>query len=322
MEADDKVIVYGLGVDDPKAMYGTLKGFPEKYGSHRCFDTPLSEDALTGYGIGLAIQGYKPIHVHQRTDFLLLAANQLINMAAKLSYLSEGRTRCPFIVRAITGRSWGQGAQHSQSFHSIFANIPGLRILSPSTPSDAYNVYKNAFNDRIPTVVIEHRMLYKYEGVITPLGKVPNVSIIDRGLDATICSVSHMSLETKRATLALAKTGLSFDHLSLVDISNPDIDVIFRSVSRTGRLLFVDHGWLNCSIAKSIVADLILKGYTGDVKVLGYADSPCPTAGCLEKVFYPDPNKIAKVLMELCLREGDPPIIEQSIEIRNFRGPF
>ncbi|MCP9882392.1 hypothetical protein KBY65_07850 [Cyanobium sp. Alchichica 3B3-8F6] len=322
MEADKKVVVYGLGVDDPKAMYGTLKGFPDRFGRHRCYDTPLSEDSLTGYGIGLAIQGYKPIHVHQRTDFLLLTANQLINMGAKISYLSEGKTRCPFLVRAITGRSWGQGAQHSQSFHSMFANIPGLRVLAPSTPADAYNVYRNAFKDRVPTIVIEHRMLYKYEGVIRAEDSVPNVSVVDRGSDITVCSVSHMGLESKRATMALAKQGLSVDHFSIVNISNPDIDVIYESVSRTGKLLFVDHGWLNCSIAKSIVSDLFLKGFRGDVMVLGYADSPCPTAGCLEKLFYPDSNSIAAALMKLSGRPGHAPIIEQSKEISEFRGPF
>ena len=131
MTEDKSVLVYGLGVDDPKAMYGTLQNFPSIFGADRCFDTPLSEDALTGYGIGLAIAGFKPIHVHQRTDFLLLCCNQLINMAAKIKYLSNGLNNCPFVVRAITGRSWGQGSQHSQSFHSLFSNIPGLRVLTP-----------------------------------------------------------------------------------------------------------------------------------------------------------------------------------------------
>ena len=127
MEEDKKIIVYGLGVDDPKAMYQTLSEFPSIFGSDRCFDTPLSEDSLTGFGIGLAISGFKPIHVHQRTDFLLLCCNQLINMAAKIKYISNGQLSCPFVVRAITGRSWGQGGQHSQSFHSLFSNIPGLK---------------------------------------------------------------------------------------------------------------------------------------------------------------------------------------------------
>ena len=117
LKNDPKVLIYGLGVDDPKAMYGTLSEFPKLYGPNRCFDTPLSEDSLTGYGIGLAISGYKPIHIHQRTDFLLLCCNQLINMAAKIKYLSNGALNCPLVIRAITG-SWGQGSQHSRSFHS------------------------------------------------------------------------------------------------------------------------------------------------------------------------------------------------------------
>ena len=120
MRRDENVLVYGLGVDDPKGMYGTTLGLVEEFGSERCFDTPLSEDAMTGMGIGLAMSGYRPIHVHQRFDFLLLCMNQLINMASKVKYLSNGKENCPLIVRAIIGRSWGQGAQHSQSFHSFF----------------------------------------------------------------------------------------------------------------------------------------------------------------------------------------------------------
>ena len=106
MRRNPKVIVYGLGVDDPKGMYGTTKGLVEEFGQNRCFDTPLSEDAMTGIGVGMAINGFRPIHIHQRFDFLLLCMNQLINMAAKVKYLSNGKSNCPLIVRAIIGRSW------------------------------------------------------------------------------------------------------------------------------------------------------------------------------------------------------------------------
>ena len=124
MQQDKSVLIYGLGVDDPTGMYGTTLGFNKYFGDDRCFDMPLSEDAMTGYGIGLAISGYRPIYVHQRADFLLLCMNQLINMAAKVNYLSSGKLKCPLIVRAVIGRSWGQGAQHSQSLYSLIGNVP------------------------------------------------------------------------------------------------------------------------------------------------------------------------------------------------------
>ena len=131
-------------MDDSTGMYGTTLGFSERFGSDRCFDMPLSEDAMTGYGVGLAVSGYRPIYVHQRADFLLLCMNQLINMAAKVDYLSSGKLKCPLLVRAVIGRSWGQGAQHSQSLYSLFGNIPGLEVIVPASANDVYNAYSNA----------------------------------------------------------------------------------------------------------------------------------------------------------------------------------
>ena len=121
MERDDNVFVCGLGVDDPKGMYGTTKDLHHRFGAKRNFDTPLSEDAMTGVAIGAALAGMRPIHVHQRMDFLLLCMNQLINVAAKWSYMFGGAFRVPLVVRAIVGRSWGQGAQHSQSLQVVTA---------------------------------------------------------------------------------------------------------------------------------------------------------------------------------------------------------
>ena len=120
MRRDENVLVYGLGVDDPKGMYGTTLGLVEEFGPERCFDTPLSEDSMTGMGIGLAMSGYRPIHVHQRFDFLLLCMNQLINMASKVKYLSNGKMNCPLVVRAIIGRSWGRELSIRSLFIAFF----------------------------------------------------------------------------------------------------------------------------------------------------------------------------------------------------------
>ena len=323
MSIDDTVFVYGLGVDDPKAMYGTLRDFPSLFGSDRCFDTPLSEDSLTGYGIGMAIAGMKPIHVHQRTDFLLLCCNQLINIAAKVKYLSNGALSAPFVVRAITGRSWGQGSQHSQSFHSLFSNIPGLRVLVPSTPQDAYNTYMNVFSDKIPTIIIEHRMLYTSVSKINASDSVPSTTHLTHGDDITVCSISHMTLESQRAVDHLLKEGIRVDHFSIVNTSDLHLDDVYQSARKTGRVLFVDHGWLHCSIADSVLSQLYSLGYRGSFKALGYANSPCPTSRKLEFDFYPTPDKIFKECFKLIgMSDGVIPAILPSQEIVNFKGPF
>src|SRR5436309_2557438 len=134
MTRDPSVIVLGLGVDDFKGLYGTTRGLQDEFGPERVFDTPLSEDGMTGVAIGAAMAGLRPIHVHIRMDFVLLAMNQIVNMAAKARYMYGGAVSVPIVVRSIIGRSWGQGPQHSQALHALFMHIPGLRVVAPSTP--------------------------------------------------------------------------------------------------------------------------------------------------------------------------------------------
>ena len=323
MAEDKKIIVYGLGVDDPKAMYQTLSEFPLIFGADRCFDTPLSEDSLTGFGIGLAISGFKPIHVHQRTDFLLLCCNQLINMAAKIKYISNGQLNCPFVVRAITGRSWGQGGQHSQSFHSLFSNIPGLRVLTPSTPQDVYNTYLNVFKDKIPSIIIEHRMLYKTKSHIKTINKVPNITKISSGNDITFCSISHMTLEVQKVNNTLNKKGIFCDHFSLVDHTNLFLDTLLESANKNKRIIFVDHGWLRSSITHTLALKLRERGFRGKMIILGYTDCPCPTSQKLENYFYLKDNSILKAACDILNYQisnfDELPISEELIQ---FKGPF
>src|SRR6188472_218866 len=150
MARDDRVIVFGLDVDDPKAIQGTTRGLVEKFGRERVFGTPLSEDAMTGAAIGMALAGLRPIHVHIRMDFLLLAVNQLLNVAAKSRYMYGGRVNVPLVVRAMIGKSWGQGAQHSQGLHSFFMHVPGIKVCCPTTPYDAKGCLIEAIQDDNP----------------------------------------------------------------------------------------------------------------------------------------------------------------------------
>src|SRR6516164_430536 len=166
MARDAAVVVFGLDVDDPKAIQGTTRGLVEKYGAGRVFGTPLSEDAMTGAAIGMALAGLRPIHVHIRMDFLMLAMNQLVNVAAKSRYMYGGQVSLPLVVRSMIGKSWGQGAQHSQGLHGMFMHVPGLKVVAPSTPYDAKGCLAAAVRDDDPVLFVEHRLLHFQHGPV------------------------------------------------------------------------------------------------------------------------------------------------------------
>ena len=155
MERDPNIFMYGIGVPDHKTIFGSVAGIYDKFGEQRCFDTPLSEDTMMGFGLGAALNGLKPINIHIRVDFLLLAMNQLANMVSIYQYMSGGILKVPLVIRAVIGRGWGQGAQHSKSLQSVFAHIPGLKVIMPTTPKDAKGMLIAAIRDTNPVLMIE-----------------------------------------------------------------------------------------------------------------------------------------------------------------------
>src|SRR6185369_10487093 len=168
MERDEKVFVFGLDVDDHKSIQGSTAGLLEKFGPERCFGTPLSEDAMTGIAIGAAMAGYRPVHVHIRMDFMMLAMNQLVNIAAKAHYMYDKQVKVPLVVRTMIGRSWGQGAQHSQALHSKFMHVPGLKVVAPSNAHDAKGCMIAAIRDNNPVIYMEHRLLCNMQSYVSP----------------------------------------------------------------------------------------------------------------------------------------------------------
>lgn len=327
MAIDPSVFVYGLGVDDVKGHYGTTKDLHKKFGPLRNFDMPLSEEAMAGIGVGAALNGMKPVYVHQRMDFLLLCMNQLINMAAKLHYMSNGKHKVPIVVRASIGRSWGQGAQHSQAFHSYFMHTPGIKVVAPTTPHDAKGTLISAIRDNNPVVYIEHRMLYANKGLVakgayeTPLGKA---RILREGHDITLVGISYTVVDCLRAADLLAEIGISAEVIDPISLSPLDHETIHKSAQKTGRLLAVDNGWLTCGAASEILANIMESGEIGiSARRMGYAQTTCPTTRPLEDLFYPSPSSIATTANQMC--SGNPdwhPAETKRKEIEEFRGPF
>ena len=329
MALDKNVFVYGLGVDDVKGMYGTTMDLHKRFGENRNFDTPLSEDAMTGVGIGAAMAGLRPIHVHQRMDFLLLCMNQLINLAAKTSYMFGGQFKVPMVVRAIIGRSWGQGAQHSQSFHSYFMHAPGIRVVAPTTPYDAKGCMVAAIRDNNPVIFLEHRMLYNNKGFVPEESYVVALGrsrVLKAGDDITIVAISHMVVEAVRASRHLAEIGISAEVIDPVSLAPLDIDSIIASVAKTKRLLVVDNSWTVASAASEIVA-LTAEYFQGSVPIklkrMGFASTPCPTTKVLEDMFYPNSRTIAASAYQMVRDQSNwIPDGPEAREISEFKGPF
>jgi pyruvate/2-oxoglutarate/acetoin dehydrogenase E1 component len=329
MERDESVFVFGLGVDDVKGMYGTTKDLHERFGVMRNFDTPLSEDAMTGVAIGAALAGSRPIHVHQRMDFLLLCMNQLINVAAKSSYTFGRSSKVPLVVRGIVGRSWGQGPQHSQAFHSYFMHVPGIKVCAPVTPFDAKGCLISAIRDDNPVIFMENRMLYQNKGLVpfeayeVPFGKARKLR---EGNDLTIVAISHMVVEAVRAAHHLNEVGISAEVIDPVTLTPIDIETIIASVGKTRNLLVVDNGWVSSGASAEIVAQVCenLSDLSLDsIKRMGFAPTPCPTTKPLESLFYPNQKTIAAVGYEMLNGISDwSPVAEEASEVAEFRGPF
>lgn len=332
MERDDSVFLFGLDVDDHKAIQGSTRGLLERFGAERVFTTPLSEDAMTGVAIGAAMAGMRPIHVHIRMDFLLLCMNQLVNIAAKAHAMYGGTVKVPMVVRSMIGKSWGQGAQHSQALHSLFMHVPGLKLAAPSNAHDAKGCMVAAIRDDNPVIVMEHRLLYPTEAYVPEAlyeVRPGQARVVAEGSDLTIVAVSNMMLEALRARELLADVGISAEIIDPIWLAPLDIETILASARRTGRLLVADNGWTTCGASAEIIAQVLERLEPGAgiaIKRIGFAPTTCPPAPTLEDRFYPNPGTIARTVHDW-LRpaapswEPDPERTRLAYQTQ-FRGPF
>ncbi|MDC3176694.1 alpha-ketoacid dehydrogenase subunit beta [Alphaproteobacteria bacterium] len=321
------VFIFGQGVDDYKGHYGTTLNLHKKFGKERVFDTPISEDSLTGIAIGSSLAGMRPIFVHQRMDFLMLCMNQLVNMASKICYLSNGIQNVPIVIRASIGRSWGQGAQHSQSLYSFFAHVPGLKVIAPTTPHDVKGGIIASINDNNPVIFVEHRMLYENKGLV-PKKKyeisLSSARVTKKGSDLTLIGVSYTVVDCLRASEILKDKKIDVEVIDLICISNLDIKTIIKSAKKTKKIIIVDNDWLYCGLASEIATQITERlKFKIPIERMGYKFSPCPTTRNLEDNFYPSANLIAKKAYEMITNKKDwtpKKIIHK--EILEFKGPF
>lgn len=333
LELPSPAVIIGQGVTDHKGIFGTTLGLSEGFPG-RVIETPLAEDSIAGVSIGMALNGVYPINTHIRADFGLLTFNQLINLAAKYRYMFGGLFEVPMMMRWVIGRSWGQGAQHSQSLQSLLAHIPGLVVVMPATPQAVLESYKYAITEhRGPVVMLEHRLLYEIEfnDDEAPLSHPIFGSRLDRiGEDVTVVATSVMVLEARRAADHLATLGVSVEIIDLHSVSHYDSEMILNSLRKTRHLLVADTSWeaygVGAEIARLVVSTdpVILKA---PMKFLGMAPASCPTAKSLEDIFYPDLRTFVEGVLQIVGRKDisgqSLPLSESMVDFyKHFKGPF
>jgi len=307
LEHDPNVFVLGQGVDDPSAMFGTTRGLQEQFGKSRVFDTPLSEEGMMGVSTGAAMNGMRPVFMHNRPDFVLLAFNQLVTHASKFHFMDNGQTNVPLVVWAAIGRGWGSGAQHSQAIHGMLLGVPGLKIVMPSTPYDAKGLLLSAIIDNNPVCVFEHRWLMKKDGVVpegfyrVPIGK----GVVRRtGKDVTIVGASHAIELAAQAAALLAADGIDAEVVDLRTVKPIDEAIVLESARKTGRVLAVDAAWATgglCAELCCLVAEKAFRDLKAPVARVGLPDVPTPAGYTLEQFYYPDAARIAAAARRLVL---------------------
>jgi pyruvate dehydrogenase E1 component beta subunit len=321
LRLNPNVIIMGQGVDDHKGIFGSTLGLAQE----------------TGIAIGAALNGLYPIQTHMRVDFALLAMNQIINLAAKYKYMFGGRFEVPMLIRMVIGRSWGQGAQHSQSLQALFAHVPGLTVIMPANPQSVLECYPYAISKyRSPVISIEHRLLYdlkfRVDKVSTGVNDPPWRSRkVRSGSDVTIVATSIMVLEALRAAEHLAQAGgIDCEIIDLNCVSHPDRTVILESVAKTGRMLVADTSWQAygvCAEVCRIVCEHAPSALKAPVVTVGMQPAPCPTAKTLEDLFYPNLQTLTDDIAKLATGENDhgiPLPDEHSFAdlYKRFKGPF
>ena len=306
LSSDNDVFVIGQGLWSPWYVGRTMKDLDKTFGKERIIDSPVSENATTGAALGCALAGMRPIVVHPRMDFMLLALDQIVNQAANWSYMFNGKANAPLVIRSIINRGGEQGAQHSQAYHSWLAHIPGLKVVMPSTAYDAKGLFISSIYDGNPVVYIDDRWLYDVEDEVPeemykiPIGKG---AIRREGKDVTIVGLSFMALQAELAAKDLESEGIDAEVIDLRSFKPFDEEIIFESVAKTGRLVVADSGWGTCGIASEVAARVagnkVIECLKAPIKRVTLPETPAPMSLPLENEYYPKAANIISAVKEI-----------------------
>lgn len=309
MERDPNVIVIGEDVGAQGGVFGATRGLQKKFGSQRVVDTPISESAITGMGVGLALEGFRPVLEIMFVDFIGVCLDQVYNAIAKNHYMSGGRIRMPIVIKTAGG-CIGSGAQHSQCLWGLFAHLPGLKVVAPSNPYDAKGLLASAVESDDPVIFIEHKgLLLKRAEDFTFGGEVPaerytvpigEAKILRDGRDLTLITLSGTVAPAVLAAEAVAKSGIDVEVLDLRSVVPLDMVTVIESVRKTGRVLVVDEDYLSFGLSGEVITRLVEAGVAlKSVKRLAVPDVPIPGAVNLERAVVPNADSIEATILEM-----------------------
>ena len=306
LDNHEDVFVIGQGLWSPWYVGNTMKDLDKLYGKKRIIDTPVSENAVTGAAIGASLCGSKPIVVHPRMDFMLYAMDPIINQAAKWSYMFGGQANPQVTIRAIVNRGGEQGAQHSQILHSLFAHIPGLRVVMPYSVLDARDLLISSVLCKDPVIFIDDRWLYDEKDERKEIEKLNLEEVTSRkvleGNDISIISSGYSTKISKNAIKLFNDINKNFS-IELIDLRviNPiNYDLILKSIYKTKKFIVVDGGWKTCGLASEIISSVIEKL---DPNILlskpinlSLKNCPAPSSNVLEREYYLSEQDIVNLL--------------------------
>lgn len=306
------VFVIGQGLWSPWYVGSSMTDLDKEFGASRVLDCPVSEMATTGAAIGASLCGYRPIIVHPRVDFMILATDQIVNGAAKWRSMLGGSASPKVTIRGIVNRGGEQGAQHSQALHAWYAHVPGLRVVMPATPADARDLLIASVLCDDPVVYIDDRWLYELEEPVAPV--VPShladigPRVIREGRDVTLVGASHSTLLCREAAQALEGSSVDAEVIDLRVVAPLEIEPILRSVRKTGRLCVVDGSWANCGLAGEVIAAVVERmdprGLRAPPCRITLPPAPAPTSRVLETVYYPTSESVAAAVRAMLQPAG------------------
>ncbi len=310
MRRDDRVFIMGEEVAAYEGAYKVTQGVLAEFGEKRVIDTPITEHAIAGVGVGAAFAGLRPIVEFMTFNFAMQAIDQIVNSAAKTRYMSGGQIACPIVFRGPNGAAARVAAQHSQDYAAWYAHIPGLIVLAPHSAADAKGLLKAAIRNPNPVVFLEHELLYGEVGDVPDLDDfllpIGRAQIIKPGSDVTLVSYARGVSRCLEAAAQLTAAGINAEVINLRSLRPLDIDTILASVKRTNRLVTVEEGWSIAGIGAEIAAQVQDKAFDAldaPIKRVSGLDIPMPYAENLEAMALPDAEKIIRAVRQVCYVE-------------------